>query len=514
MGLWAASHNGLNQAPKASELTFDTLLKKNDLKTKVEDEVKSLIEDDAKTDNVDLTNGMSEDEAIDKYIAGLSDGEKNDLIKNLLGSAVDSVVNFFTGNDVEETPTVDPKTVEDAAKDTTMIAENEAPTEDVEVDATTDSETEESKTNTLEKTPFVTETKSEKYLHPYDGSCDKITETTKDADGNLLSEKQTFYKADGSVQTSYETEYKNGVKTKTTSYDSDAGLMLGRSIDKTEEHQYDETGNLISRTIERRYVDDGSNCNSEEYTYYDNGNVKSQKSRGYYDNKKGSFASETLVQYDINGNEVSKTQRDFEVESKSESTEISVKTPETTEEPKLNLEGFGNKSAEELKSELEKQKYERPEYERQKEKQREIGKTLSEIGKATKGDTVSLGDLSSKNILDDYTYGTTDENNTTKVADKLREEATKGFSFGTTASTTTTKTTKKSDKREEVAKNTNNFFAKVADGVKSDDLDGILDAMDRKNMSETFTNATKVGDNAGVDFTRRQFLRAMDERLI
>ncbi len=499
MGLWAASHNAVSKKP--NEFEFKTLVENNNnLKNAVEDKAKSLLSDNTNVDKVTLTKVDSS--SFEKYAKQMSEEDKNKIIskfQDALKSVYDDFINAINGTDgteaTEETPTVDtdPKTVEDTAKDTTMIGENEAPTE-------------ESKTNTLEKTPLVTETKSEKYLHPYDGSCDMITETTKDADGNLLSEKQTFYKADGSVQISYETEYKNGVKTKTTSYDSDAGLMLGRSIDSTEECQYDETGNLISRTIERRYVDDGSNCNSNEYTYYDNGNVKSEKSRGYYDNEKGSFASETLVQYDINGNEVSKTQRDFEVESKSESTETSVNTPETIEEPKLNLETVG----------LEEPAKEEPEAQGPKI----IGKTLSEMGNATKGDTVSLEDLSSKNILDDYTYGTTDENNTTKVADKLREEATKGFSFGTTnstastTSTTTTKTIKKSDKREEVAKNTNNFFAKVADGVKSDDLDGILDAMDRKNMSETFTNAKKVGDNAGVDFTRRQFLRAMDERLI
>ena len=94
----------------------------------------------------------------------------------------------------------------------------------------------------------------------------------------------------------------------------------------------------------------------------------------------------------------------------------------------------------------------------------------------------------------------------------MKEEATSGFSlFGTTTDTTTTTT---SDKKDTTTKTTNNIFSKVASSVKSDDLEGVLDAMERKGMSETFTNATKVGDNSGVDFTRRQFLRAMDERLI
>ncbi len=57
-----------------------------------------------------------------------------------------------------------------------------------------------------------------------------------------------------------------------------------------------------------------------------------------------------------------------------------------------------------------------------------------------------------------------------------------------------------------------NIFTKVASNVKSDDLDGILDAMERKGMSETYTNANKVGDVAGVDFTKTEFKKALEER--
>ena len=38
--------------------------------------------------------------------------------------------------------------------------------------------------------------------------------------------------------------------------------------------------------------------------------------------------------------------------------------------------------------------------------------------------------------------------------------------------------------------------------------------MAKKGLSETFTNARKVGDQVGVDFTKRQFLSALDEKLV
>ncbi len=476
MGLWAASHNGLNQAPKATELTFDTLLKKNDLKAKVEDEVKSLIEDDTKTDNVDLTNGMSEDEAIDKYIAGLSDGEKNNLIKDLLGSAVDSVVNFFANNEGEETPDVDAirdrknnidknilddytfgttgdsETVEDATKDTTMIGENEATTEDAEVDPTTA----------------------------------KILEYAE-LDDMALSSKLNAINSQLSNPELTDEEYNTLMNEKAVIEAAKTYKQEAKIIEKMTPEQQAELETINNEMIE--ISEKLAELLEKQLDNAQNGLELDENLQAEIDNLYGQLAP-------------LQEQR----QSLFDNAGLEVKTPEITEEPKLNLEGFGNKSAEELKSELEKQKYERPEYERQKEKQREIGKTLSEIGNATKGDTVSLEDLSSKNILNGYTYGTTDETDTKTLADKLREEATKGFSlFGTTTDTTTTTT---SDKKDTTTKPTSNIFSKVASGVKSDDLEGVLDAMAKKGMSETFTNATKVGDNAGVDFTRRQFKNA------
>ena len=59
---------------------------------------------------------------------------------------------------------------------------------------------------------------------------------------------------------------------------------------------------------------------------------------------------------------------------------------------------------------------------------------------------------------------------------------------------------------------TSNIFTKIASTVKSEDINGVLDAMERKNMTKTYTNANKIGDAAGVDFTKREFKKALEER--
>ena len=93
---------------------------------------------------------------------------------------------------------------------------------------------------------------------------------------------------------------------------------------------------------------------------------------------------------------------------------LDLKTPETTEEPKLNLETVGLEPAPKLQSiEI-------------------VGNTLLGIGKASKGDTVSLGDLLSENIGKTNTSDTTDETKLKTLADKLKEEAKKTSLLGTT----------------------------------------------------------------------------------
>lgn len=437
MGLMAAYHNGLNQKPKASGLTFDTLLKKNDLKTKVEDEVKSIIEDNTKTDNVDLTNGMSEEEAIDKYIAGLSDGEKNNLIKNLLGSAVDSVVNFFTGDEVEETPTVDPKTVEDTAKDTTMIGENEVPTEDAEVDPTTAKVMEYAELD--EQALYSKLSAINSQLAGLEGSLDTITQMFEAGEMSIVDYKKAC-KSIGEQEKNYEEE-KSIIEAAKT-YKQEAKI-----IEKMTPEQQAKLETINNEMIEI----------SEKLAEL----LEKQLDNA----QKGVEVDETLQAEieDLYGQLAPLQEQRQALFDNAGKVDETATAPEAEEVP-------------------------------------DVEKMLNDIEDIKN----NIGNF----VVDNNTFKTDDkssDDSAKTLADKLREEATKDFIFGTT-------TTTKSDEKE--IKPTSNFFTKVADGVKSDDLDGILDAMDRKNMSETFTNAKKVGDNAGVDFTRRQFLRAMDERLI
>lgn len=432
MGLMAAYHNGLNQAPKASELTFDTLLKKSDLKAKVEDEVKSLIEDDTKTDNVDLTNGMSEDEAIDKYIAGLSDGEKNNLIKDLLGSAVDSVVNFFANNEAEETPDVDAirdrknnidknilddytfgttgdsETVEDATKDTTMIGENEATTEDAEVDPTTA----------------------------------KILEYAE-LDDMALSSKLNAINSQLSNPELTDEEYNTLMDEKAVIEAAKAYKQEAKIIEKMTPEQQAELETINNEMIE--ISEKLAELLEKQLDNAQNGLELDENLQAEIDNLYGQLAplqEQRQALFD-NAGKVDET----------------ATAPESEEAP-------------------------------------DVEKMLNDIEDIKN----NIGNF----VVDNNTFKTDDkssDDSATTLADKLRDEATKGFSFGTISTTTTN-----ADEKE--AKPTSNFFTKVASGVKSDDLEGVLDAMERKGMSETFTNATKVGDNAGVDFTRRQFNKA------
>ena len=121
--------------------------------------------------------------------------------------------------------------------------------------------------------------------------------------------------------------------------------------------------------------------------------------------------------------------------------------------------------------------------------------------------------------LDDAIYTLGDLKKIDKtLADKIAENAESNSMLGVpTTSTTTTTTTKTSSSKN----NTNNkggsksnIFTKVAGKVNAETLEGVLDAMAKKGLSETFTNARKVGDQVGVDFIKRQFLSALDEKLV
>lgn len=127
MGLTAAYHNALKNKPSSSE--FKSLVENNNkLQTLVADEAKSLIKNNNEVDSVDLTNRQSEEQLVNNYINSLNENQKSSLLKDFLGSAVDSVVSFFNF-DEPKTPTIDPETINNAATDTTLIGDDNAGTE-------------------------------------------------------------------------------------------------------------------------------------------------------------------------------------------------------------------------------------------------------------------------------------------------------------------------------------------------------------------------------------------------
>ena len=89
-----------------------------------------------------------------------------------------------------------------------------------------------------------------------------------------------------------------------------------------------------------------------------------------------------------------------------------------------------------------------------------------------------------------------------------------GVPTTSTTKTTTTKISSSTNNTNNKDGSKSNIFTKVAGKVNAETLEGVLDAMAKKGLSETFTNARKVGDQVGVDFTKRQFLSALDEKLV
>ena len=81
---------------------------------------------------------------------------------------------------------------------------------------------------------------------------------------------------------------------------------------------------------------------------------------------------------------------------------------------------------------------------------------------------------------------------------------------GTTTSTTWTTTTNSNFTTSKVgSKPKSNIFTKAADKVTSDDVEGVIDALNAKGITNTYTNARKVADAADVDITRSKYNKAM-----
>ncbi len=109
---------------------------------------------------------------------------------------------------------------------------------------------------------------------------------------------------------------------------------------------------------------------------------------------------------------------------------------------------------------------------------------------------------------------TTTTGTTTSSSENAESNSMLGVPTTSTTKTTTTKTSSSTNNTNNKGGSKSNIFTKVAGKVNAETLEGVLDAMAKKGLSETFTNARKVGDQVGVDFTKRQFLSALDGKRV
>lgn len=127
---------------------------------------------------------------------------------------------------------------------------------------------------------------------------------------------------------------------------------------------------------------------------------------------------------------------------------------------------------------------------------------------------------SNKTIQNNFVSSTKSSNNffatTSSVVSNSSAQEYVPSSTRTNSANTTTSTYVPSETFTENTKNenvkTSNIFTKIASTVKSEDINGVLDAMERKNITKTYTNANKIGDAAGVDFSKTEFKKALEER--
>lgn len=127
---------------------------------------------------------------------------------------------------------------------------------------------------------------------------------------------------------------------------------------------------------------------------------------------------------------------------------------------------------------------------------------------------------SNKTIQNNFVSSTKSSNNffatTSSVVSNSSAQEYVPSSTRTNSANTTTSTYVPSKTFTENTKNenvkTSNIFTKIASTVKSEDINGVLDAMERKNITKTYTNANKIGDAAGVDFSKTEFKKALEER--
>lgn len=458
MGLTAAYHNALKNKPSSSE--FKSLVENNNkLQTLVADEAKSLIKNNNEVDSVDLTNRQSEEQLVNNYINSLNENQKSSLLKDFLGSAVDSVVSFFNV-DEPKTPTIDPETINNAATDTTLIGDDNAGTE---VDPMT--------SKVLEYAELDDRALASK--------LNEVNSKIAGLEASLASIEESRNNGTMSIE-----DYNNALK----------------SIEEQEKDcEVEKTAIEAAKAYKKEQAI------IEKMT-------PEQKAELEAINNEMTPIMEKIDE--IYQKEIDATERYLDAQPKAVSGEISQEAYEAIGDECETLLNMLNSLYSQLAPLEEKRDAlfnavqgtpvaEAPVY---------TSSTKAPETPATSTTTTGTTTSSSENPA------TTEGGKHKTLADKIAENAESNSMLGVpTTSTTTTTTTKTSSSKN----NTNNkggsksnIFTKVAGKVNAETLEGVLDAMAKKGLSETFTNARKVGDQVGVDFIKRQFLSALDEKLV
>ena len=458
MGLTAAYHNALKNKP--SSLEFKSLVENNNkLQTLVADEAKSLIKNNNEVDSVDLTNRQSEEQLVNNYINSLNENQKSNLLKDFLGSAVDSVVSLFNV-DEPKIPIIDLETINNAATDTTLIGDDNAGTE---VDPMT--------------------AKVMEYAELDDRAlASKLNEVNSKIAGleaSLASIEESRNNGTMSIE-----DYNNALKS-------------------IEEQEKDCEVEKIAIEAAKAYKKEQAII--EKMT-------PEQKAELEAINNEMTPIMEKIEE--IYQKEIDATERYLDAQPKAVSGEISQEAYEAIADERETLINMLNSLYSQLAPLEEKRDAlfnavqgtpvaETPVY---------TPSTKAPETPATSTTTTGTTTSSSENPA------TTEGGKHKTLADKIAENAESNSMLGvpttSTTKTTTTKTSSSTNNTNNKGGSKSNIFTKVAGKVNAETLDGVLDAMAKKGLSETFTNARKVGDQVGVDFTKRQFLSALDGKRV
>ena len=458
MGLTAAYHNALKNKP--SSLEFKSLVENNNkLQTLVADEAKSLIKNNNEVDSVDLTNRQSEEQLVNNYINSLNENQKSSLLKDFLGSAVDSVVSLFNV-DEPKIPIIDLETINNAATDTTLIGDDNA---DTEVDPMT--------------------AKVMEYAELDDRAlASKLNEVNSKIAGleaSLASIEESRNNGTMSIE-----DYNNALKS-------------------IEEQEKDCEVEKIAIEAAKAYKKEQAII--EKMT-------PEQKAELEAINNEMTPIMEKIEE--IYQKEIDATERYLDAQPKAVSGEISQEAYEAIADERETLINMLNSLYSQLAPLEEKRDALFDAVQGTPVAETPVYTPSTKAPETPATSTTTTGTTTSSSEKSATTEGGKHKTLADKIAENDESNSMLGVPTTSTTKTTTTKTSSSTNNTNNKGGLKSNIFTKVAGKVNTETLEGVLDAMAKKGLSETFTNARKVGDQVGVDFTKRQFLSALDGKRV